>query len=142
MLGMLTYVRGSPGSGFSLVELLVAIAVLGLVLAILVPRFTRSRDRSAVTACGEHLSSIATALQTYANENSHLYPATLSTLTPNFLKTVPTCPAVSSDTYNAGYSKIDDPPNFTVLCDGTNHSGIGYGAGEPWFTLTEGLGPK
>jgi len=129
-------------AGFTLIELLTAIAIIVLLAAVLVPRFWRARERTAFTACGQNLASIATALQTYANESEQLYPTALSNLLPKYLSTIPTCPAANANTYNASYSKSDDPRNFTIFCQGSFHTPAGVNADEPWYTLTEGLNPK
>lgn len=126
--------------GFTLVELLTVLAIVGMLAAILIPKFTSSKDRSTYTACGENLTTLAGALQVYANENDQQYPAALSALVPAHIGVIPTCPAASSDTYTAGYDKSDSPATYTVLCSGNHHETIAS-ANEPYYVFGHGLGP-
>ena len=60
-------------SGFSLIELLVVVLVIGVIAAIAVPNLMRSLHRSKVNATFQTLASIKTALGTYQIDHNH-YP--------------------------------------------------------------------
>ncbi|WP_425060706.1 hypothetical protein SCACP_14480 [Sporomusa carbonis] len=63
--------------GFTLVELMVVIAILGVLAALLVPRLTTSTDAAKDAKLKADLRSLDSALvQYYANNNQ--YPANLS----------------------------------------------------------------
>ena len=70
--------RGSPGcrgdSGWTLVEMLVVVTVLGILLAILFPQFESMMKRASVAKCMSHQKQIATALLTMAGENNGRLP--------------------------------------------------------------------
>ena len=59
---------------FTLVELLVVVAVICLLLAMLAPTFTRVIYLSQVSACGEHLHQFALAMAHYSAEENCYFP--------------------------------------------------------------------
>jgi len=60
--------------GFTLVELLVVILILGVLMAITVAIVTRVRSAAASTSCLSNLSQIAMAFQQYASSNKGRLP--------------------------------------------------------------------
>jgi prepilin-type N-terminal cleavage/methylation domain-containing protein/prepilin-type processing-associated H-X9-DG protein len=59
----------TPRRGFTLVELLVVVAIIAMLLAILLPALGRAQDAAKVVACGANLRQIGIAEYAYANEN-------------------------------------------------------------------------
>lgn len=137
-------VRRRRSNGFTLVELLTVLVVIALLAAIITPRYLAARDNSTFTACSQNLKNVATALQTYANDNSQTYPSSLSQLTPQYLALLPSCPtAAGPDTYSPSYESATQPPNFTVFCQGSYHIAVsGITSDQPYYYFGEGLGPK
>jgi prepilin-type N-terminal cleavage/methylation domain-containing protein len=56
-------------AGFTLVEIMIVVAIIALLAAIAVPNFLRSRKRSQATQVLEDLRMIAGAMDQYAIEN-------------------------------------------------------------------------
>ena len=56
-------------SAFTLVELMVTIAIIGLVLGIAIPNFLRSRIQARKQACIENLTQIESAKQIWSVQN-------------------------------------------------------------------------
>jgi len=54
--------------GFTLVEMLIVIVIIGILVAALVPRFAGSQSQARDTARQSNLSQISTALALYAND--------------------------------------------------------------------------
>jgi prepilin-type N-terminal cleavage/methylation domain-containing protein len=52
--------------GFTLVEIMIVVAIIGVVLAIAIPGFMRAREVSRATACQENLVKIEGAVDNYA----------------------------------------------------------------------------
>ena len=68
---------------FTLVELLVTIAVIGLLLSILMPALGRARDEAKLTVCKARLRTVCSAALMYADENNSNLPLD-DTLGPSF----------------------------------------------------------
>jgi len=60
--------------GFTLVELLVVIAVIGLLIALLLPALQQSRAAARSTACKSSMRQIGLAMQMYANNHRGRFP--------------------------------------------------------------------
>ena len=62
--------------GFTLIELMIVIAIIAILAAILIPNFLHARAESQTAACEGNEKQIATALEEYAVDHSGTYPAT------------------------------------------------------------------
>ena len=60
---------------FTLIELMIVIAIIAILAAILIPNFLHARSESQTAACEGNEKQIATALEEYAVDNSGQYPA-------------------------------------------------------------------
>jgi len=67
---MNTHVR----RGFTLIEILVVVAVLAVLIAILIPSLSRARQRSKRTACASNLHQIGLAVLSYRQQNGEHFP--------------------------------------------------------------------
>jgi prepilin-type N-terminal cleavage/methylation domain-containing protein len=93
--------------GFTLIELMIVIAIIAILAAVLVPNFMRAREASRLTACKSNLKNISTAVETYSNDNDGVYPgdtsitdisssstnASLKTLAQTYIGKTLNCPA-------------------------------------------------
>jgi type II secretory pathway pseudopilin PulG len=128
--------------GFTIIELLTIISIIGILGAIMIPKLYSAIDKARLTGCKENLRNIATALQTYANDYEGDYPDSLDKIAPSYIGLVPSCPAAAKDTYSASYIVNATHTLFTVCCKGDNHKVMELDSDQPYFDLTEGLGPK
>ena len=62
--------RTSRKSGFTLVEIIIVVAIIGLFAAIAVPNFVQARTPSQKTACISNLRQINSAVQQWALEQN------------------------------------------------------------------------
>lgn len=140
--------RVSSRKGFTLIELMIVIAIIAILAAILVPNFIRARAQGQVTSCKSNLKNIGTACEMYATDNGGRYPKDLKTLTTPansqqaYLKQIPKCPSEGTSTpYTSTYTSASNPDVYTVWCGGSNgnHTAAGCDAGYPKFTATQGL---
>lgn len=62
-------------NGFTLVELLVVIGVIGILIAILVPALAKAREQAKATACASQLRQLGIGLMVYSQANAGHLPA-------------------------------------------------------------------
>jgi len=81
---------------FTLIELLIVVAIIAILAAIAVPNFLEAQVRSKVSRARADLRSIATALESYAVDNKHYIPDGYNSIPPfsingyiNYLLTTP-----------------------------------------------------
>lgn len=110
--------RNQRARGFTIVELLTILVILGILVTLIAPKLTRSRMRTFHTACLQNVHNLGTALQTYSNDHEGRFPTALAVLTEGgnpVMKALPGCP---SDESSYGYEVDADDHLFTVFCQG------------------------
>jgi prepilin-type N-terminal cleavage/methylation domain-containing protein len=84
--------------GFSLLELLAVVIILGVIAAIVIPRISYSSVTAKQNACFQNKAEINSAVERYYFDNGAL-PANLAALSAYFPDGVPSCP-VSGNAYS------------------------------------------
>jgi prepilin-type N-terminal cleavage/methylation domain-containing protein/prepilin-type processing-associated H-X9-DG protein len=106
----------SRSRGFTLIEVLVVIGIIGVLLAILLPAAERVRHQAYIDKCASNLRQIGLALQMYANENQGNYPRTI--YDPTFTSPLVTGTGITaSDPFQAGGVQANDltAPIFLLI---------------------------
>ncbi len=135
--------------GFTLIELMIVIAVIAILASIIIPNISRARARAQLSACMENMKAFLTAAQMYQVDHpvpeGVLYdfdPADASftgpsPVIPDYLGSNPVCPSlgyadygmyIRNDQHYHGalvychYSGTQDSPHFSV----TNYSTVPF----------------
>src|ERR1700683_3589295 len=97
--------HASRRAGFTLVEIMIVVAIIGLLAAIAIPNFVHNRAMSQATACINNMRQIDSAIQQLAMEKGLAAGAVInfpSDLTPyiklNSAGSIPGCPAAGTYT--------------------------------------------
>lgn len=113
-------IKTNRKSGFTLVEIMIVVAIIGLLAAIAIPNFIRARTKSQENACINNLRQIDGAIQQWALENKAAPAAavTLGDVQPYLGRgtagTAAACP--SAGTY--GVTFVNAEPTCSKSADG------------------------
>jgi len=109
--------------GFTLIEIMIVVAIIAILASIAIPNFIAYRQTSQENACKANMKAINNACEAYVVKNGKA-PTTIGNLTDTtlgaFLKKAPVCP------YGGSYSFEQDSTTqaFKITCskDGDGHS--------------------
>ena len=111
----------SRKAGFTLVEIMIVVAIIGLLAAIAIPNFVRARTTSQMNACINNLRQIDGAKQQWALETKQATNATPSyTSISPYLRNAVTCPSGgSAATFSTSYTMgtVTAKPTCKILTD-------------------------
>ena len=95
--------------GFTLVEIMIVVLIIGILLAIAVPNFIRARETSRAKSCQGNLKQVQSAKEQWAMDTRAATTATPTAAnlygTDKYIKAAPLCP--SSGTYTIGSMSAD-----------------------------------
>ena len=105
--------------GFTLIELMIVIAIIAILAAVLVPNFMKIRRSAQLNGCMANTKNIATLLENYNSDHGGFYPSAgdKTDFNQNYIGTkLMMCPA--RRTYYHYTLDANDTAHFTVGCNG------------------------
>ena len=118
-------------SGFTLVEIMVVVAIIALLSAVLIPNMVRARTSANDAAAKGTLKTISTAMETYMSSNGN-YPATTTAL----LGAAP--PYLNKDYFASTQSGFDFTATLTAGTYVITATPLGTNQGSTTFTISTG----
>ena len=131
-------VKGKAKRGFTLIELMIVVAIIGILAAIAIPKFADLIRKSNEGATKGNLGSIRSALSIYYGDQEGMYPNTPTALTSggDYMASIPSAktPNYHSDANTFllntstndqggwGYNNVSGNANFGFLYVNCSHT--------------------
>jgi type II secretory pathway pseudopilin PulG len=122
-------------AGFTIMELLIVIAVFFIMIGVLTPFVKMARARAVKMQCANNLREISLGLHAFAADHNDVFPAKLSDLYPNYVADEKTfdCPASKTEgtsknpnySYASNLRESSDPKEAIIADLDGNHKKSG-----------------
>jgi len=122
--------KTSRKAGFTLVEIMIVVAIIGLLAAIAIPNFLQARSTAQMNACINNLRQIDSAIQQWALETGQAGSAAVTgaNIQPFMGRgsagALPSCPLAGTDkTFATSYtvSTVDVAPVCKIAASSTTY---------------------
>lgn len=116
--------------GFTLIELMIVVAIIGILAAIAIPQFGKIRDRAAIKAALSNIQGLQKALETYMNmDSSGWIPADITGLQAVFADTTAGTDYFKWSDLQAncklvGYERLGTSSDYTIAAQAKDRIGM------------------
>jgi len=144
-------------SGFTLVELMIVVAIIGILAAVAIPKFAQMLEKSREGATKGNLAAITSAASNYYADQQGQYPNTLDTQTwtlagvsypafiPQYIDQISPVKVTAANTNNAAAAQnfgpgIGNSNNFVTTATWSGAASGTVPAGPPFSSTSTGYG--
>jgi len=128
--------RTQVAKGFTLVEILIVVVILGILAAIVVPQFTNAANDARDGNIATQVSTMENQFELWAAQNNGSYPDLATAgqtfadlVTAGFFKDLPVNPYTGTSTIVANATFDDADPSITTFASAGSAVGWQYDAG-------------
>jgi general secretion pathway protein G len=121
------------GRGFTLIELIVVLAIIALLVSIVAPRYTRTVDNAREASLRTSLNVMRDAIDKYVGDKGGYPPSIDELIKQGYIRQMPTDPITgSSDSWQMLPPATDDAMGSTGVADvrsgaaGSGQNGVPY----------------
>ena len=118
--------------GFTLVELILVIIIIGILAAIIVPKFAGQTDKAKVATTKANINSLRSAVRLWQSDNDGTLPTALLDLVPTYIRAIPeeavtpSSDVASSNDGNGGWVYDNSDGSLGVNLTGSDANGDDY----------------
>jgi type II secretion system protein G len=112
--------------GFTLIEMMIVVAIIAILVSVLVPNFMRARAQAQTAACEANLKEIATALELYQTDHESYPDVTAETQVTSseanlgpYIRQTPIDPVAPTGFYEYSVTNpTTGTASYTIICPG------------------------
>ena len=117
-----TITKRNQSRGFTLIEILIVVVILGILAAIVIPQFTNAAQDANVSSARSQLQTMRSQIELYRVQNNGAIPADPWTqlIAGGYIRAAPVWPAGFDEVYASGNLSLEYDGTFDADGDGTN----------------------